>query len=82
MEGFEPIETGDEQLQSDDHYKASDPVSGADTEEATDSNSSLQRAKVAKRPAFLPDSSEEVDLENDISSLPVLEGFEPTEGDD
>ena len=82
LEGFEPIETGDEQLQSDDHYKASDPVSGADTEEATDSNSSLQRAKVAKRPAFLPDSSEEVDLENDISSLPVLEGFEPTEGDD
>ena len=42
----------------------------------------MQHAKVAKRPAFIPDSSEEVDLENDISSLPVLEGFEPIEGDE
>ena len=59
LEGFEPIETEDEQLQSDDQ------------------NSSLQRAKVAKRPTFIPDSTEEVDLEDEISSIPVLEGFEP-----
>ena len=47
-----------------------------------DPNSSLQRAKVAKRPTFIPDSSEEVDLEDEISSVPVLEGFEPIKGDE
>ena len=63
LEGFEPIETESEQLQSNDQ------------------NPSLQRAKVAKRPTFIPDSTEEVDLEDEISSIPVLEGFEPIEGD-
>ena len=64
LEGFEPIETGDKQLQSDDQ------------------NSSLQRAKVAKRSTFIPASTEEVDLEDEISSTPVLEGFEPIKGDE
>ena len=82
LEGFEPIGAGDESLQSDNHHEEADPVSDANEEETADSNSSLQRAKVAKRPAFVPDASEEVELENDISSLPVLEGFEPIEGDE
>ena len=82
LEGFEPIETEDEPLQSDDHDGESVPVSDVNEEETKDTNSSLQRAKVAKRPAFIPDSSEEVDLEDDISSIPVLEGFEPIEGDE
>ncbi|MGB1546415.1 MAG: hypothetical protein ACPHDJ_07650, partial [Candidatus Puniceispirillaceae bacterium] len=64
VEGFEPIETEDQQLQSDDQ------------------NSSLQRAKVEKRPTFIPDSTEEVDLEDEVSSIPALEGFEPIEGDE
>ena len=50
--------------------------------QSDDQNSSLERAKVAKRPTFLPDSTQEVDLEDEISSIPVLEGFEPIEGDD
>ena len=43
---------------------------------------SLQEAKVEKRPVFIPDTSEEVELETDFSSLPTLEGFEPIESDD
>ena len=50
--------------------------------QSDDQNSSLQSAKVAKRPTFIPDSSEEVDLEDGISSIPVLEGFEPIKGDE
>ena len=83
LEGFEPIETEGEQLQSDEKEADNSPVSNAnEIETAADSNSSLQRAKVAKRPTFIPDSSEEVDLEDEISSVPVLEGFEPIKGND
>ncbi|MGB2463818.1 MAG: hypothetical protein ACPICC_02800, partial [Candidatus Puniceispirillaceae bacterium] len=101
LEGFEPIETEDEQLQSDDQNTESlsevtadetssipvlegfEPIETEDEQlQSDDQNSSLQRAKVEKRPTFIPDSTEEVDLEDEISSIPVLEGFEPIKGDE
>ena len=66
-----PVLEGFEPIETEDEQLQSD-----------DQNSSLQRAKVAKRPTFIPDSTEEVDLEDEISSIPVLEGFEPIEGDE
>ena len=101
LEGFEPIETEDEQLQSDDQNTESlsevtadetssipvlegfEPIeTEAEQVKSDDQNSSLQRAKVEKRPTFIPDSTEEVDLEDEISSIPVLDGFEPIKGDE
>ena len=66
-----PVLEGFEPIETEDEQLQSD-----------DQNSSLQRAKVAKRPTFIPDSTEEVDLEDEISSIPVLEGFEPIKGDE
>ncbi len=66
-----PVLEGFEPIETEDEQLVSD-----------DQNSSLQRAKVEKRPTFIPDSTEEVDLEDEISSIPVLEGFEPIKGDE
>ena len=82
LEGFEPVETEDGPSQSDDQNTQKPRVSDANEIETTEPESSLQRAKVVKRPCFYTESSEEVDLEDEISSLPVLEGFEPIEGDE
>ena len=60
-----------------------EPIETGDKQlQSDDQNSSLQRAKVAKRSTFIPASTEEVDLEDEISSTPVLEGFEPIKGDE
>ena len=82
LAGFEPVEAENEASQSSEQDAERSEDSYVNEIETTDPDSSLQRAKVAKRPTFIPDSSKEVDLEDEMSSLPVLEGFEPIEGDE